>query len=69
VIAAVFGLIYVLVNAGPLPAAWRLALRVLAAVAFVAVLVAIFRSHRPSRDRSSWWPPGALRTPRYIRRR
>jgi len=52
VIAAVFGLIYVLVNAGPLPAAWRLTLRVLAVVAFVAVLVAIFRSNRPSRDRS-----------------
>ena len=73
VIAAVFGLIYVLVNAGPLPAAWRLTLRVLAAIAFVAVLVAIFRSNRPSRERmakngecsvagiGSWWPPSSLR--------
>ena len=50
VIAAVFGLVYVPVNAGPLPATMRLTLRVLAAIAFVAVLVAIFRSH-PSQDR------------------
>ena len=40
-IAAVFGLIYVLVNAGPLPPAWTLTLRVLAAVAFGAVLVTV----------------------------
>lgn len=50
-IAAAFGLIYVLVNAGPLPAAWTLTLRVLAAVAFVAVLVAAFRAGVPSRGR------------------
>ncbi len=51
-IAAVFGLIYVLVNAGPLPATMTLILRVLAAIACVAVLVAIFRSNRPSQGRS-----------------
>lgn len=41
-IAAAFGLIYVLVNSGSLPPAWTLTLRVLAAVAFVAILVAVF---------------------------
>ncbi len=51
VIAAAFGLIYVLVNAGPLPTAWTLTLRVLAAVAFIAVLIAVFRSGLPSRHR------------------
>lgn len=50
-IAGAFGLIYVLVNAGPLTAPWTLTLRVLAAVAFVAVLVAIFRAPVPSRGR------------------
>ncbi len=49
-IAATFGLIYVLVNAGPLSAPWTLTLRVLAAVAFVAVLVATFHAGVPSRD-------------------
>ena len=51
-IAAVFGLIYVLINAGPLPGAWTLTLRVLAAVAFGAVLVAVLGSTVPARDRS-----------------
>lgn len=50
-IAAAFGLIYVLVNAGPLPAAWTLTLRVLAAVAFGAVLVAALRVGVPARGR------------------
>lgn len=49
VIAAVFGLIYVLVNAGRLPAAWALTLRVLAAAAFIVVVVAVFRSPEPGR--------------------
>ncbi len=50
-IAAVFGLIYVLVNTGPLSTGWTLTLRVLAAVAFAAVLIAVFRCGVPSRDR------------------
>lgn len=52
VIAGAFGLVYVLVNAGPLPAAWTLTLRVLAAAAFVAVLVSVVRSglSGPHRD-------------------
>jgi hypothetical protein len=43
-IAAAFGLIYVLVNAAGLPTAWALALRVLAVAGFVAVLVAVWRA-------------------------
>lgn len=43
-IAATFGLIYVLVNAGPLPTPWTLTCRVLAAIAVVAVLIAVLRS-------------------------
>lgn len=50
-IAAAFGLIYVLVNAGPLSTGWTLTLRVLGAVAFVVVLLAVFGSGVPSRDR------------------
>lgn len=57
VIAAAFGLIYVLVNAGPLPAAWPLVLRVLAAAAFVAVLGALFRAS--SGDRGQEDGPGS----------
>ena len=48
-IAASFGLVYVLVNAGPLGAPWAPVLRVLGAVAFAVVLVAIVRSGRPAR--------------------
>lgn len=48
-IAAVFGLVYVLVNAGPLPGPWAMTLRALAVVAFIAVLVATARLGRASR--------------------
>ncbi|MFP5068673.1 hypothetical protein ACLFMI_03265 [Pseudonocardia nantongensis] len=51
VIAAVFGLIYVLVNSGPLPTPWTLTCRVLAAIASIAVLVAVFRSGLRPRHR------------------
>ncbi len=47
-ISAVFGLIYVVVNSAQLPPPWTLAVRALAVLAFVAVLVAVFRSPRPS---------------------
>jgi len=49
-IAAAFGLIYVVVNAGPLPTGWTLTLRVLAVVAFVVVLAAVFGSGVASGD-------------------
>jgi hypothetical protein len=42
-ISAVFGLVYVEVNAGSLPATMALILRVLAGAAFVAVLVRLWR--------------------------
>lgn len=42
-IAAVFGLIYVLVNTGPLPTGVALPLRVLAGIGFLAVLVSAYR--------------------------
>ncbi len=45
-IAAVFGLIYVLVNTGSLPSTWSLILRVLAVIAFAFVLIALVRSRR-----------------------
>lgn len=45
-IAATFGLIYVLVNTGSLPSTWAVALRVLAVIAFAAVLVAVLRAPR-----------------------
>jgi hypothetical protein len=44
VIAATFGLIYVLVNAGSLHSVWAVTLSVLAAVAFAAVLLAVLRA-------------------------
>lgn len=50
-IAAAFGLIYVLVNAAPLSTGRTLTLRVPAAAAFVAVILAVFRSGVRSRDR------------------
>lgn len=49
-IAAVFGLIYVVVNAGTLPPAIGQPLQVLGAVAFVAVLVTIRRGRGPEGD-------------------
>lgn len=49
-IAAAFGLIYVLINAGPLPSTWTLTLRVLAAIAFATVFLALFRRGLASRD-------------------
>lgn len=51
-IAAVFGLIYVLVNSGQLPTVAAVPLRVLAALAFFGVLVLIRRS-RPVPDPGS----------------
>jgi hypothetical protein len=57
-IAATFGLIYVLVNAGPLHGAWAVTLRVLAVVAFAAVLVAVLRApryHGPAGARVFGW--------------
>ena len=42
-VGATFGLIYVLINAGELPLALRLPLRLAGAVAFLAVLVAVCR--------------------------
>lgn len=42
-IAAVFGLIYVLVNTGPLPPGVGIPLRVLGGIAFAALLVALYR--------------------------
>lgn len=45
-IGAVFGLIYVLVNAGPLPPAAGLTLRIIGAAAFAAVLVALLRGRQ-----------------------
>lgn len=51
VIGAVFGLIYVIVNSGPLPAAAGIALRLLGGVGFIAVLIAVARSSgRSDRD-------------------
>ncbi len=47
-IAAVFGLMYVLVNTGSLSTPWMVALRILAAAAFLAVLVTLLRSGRPA---------------------
>lgn len=55
-IGATFGLTYVIVNAGPLSTGWTLTLRVLAAVAFVAVLLAVFGSAAPSPDRGRQEP-------------
>lgn len=52
-IGAAFGLVLVVVNAGPLPAAASVPLRVLGVAIFVAVLSAVF-SHRRPRD----CPPG-----------
>ncbi len=46
-IAAAFGLVYVLVNTGALPMGWSLTLRLLALVAFVAILVAVVRVGPP----------------------
>lgn len=43
-IGAVFGLVYVLVNAGPLPRAVSLPLQVLACAAFVVVVIAVARA-------------------------
>jgi len=64
-IAAVFGLIYVLLNTEPLATTWMLTLRVLAAIACISVLVAILRhrsqSHRRDEPQQSvftrgyWW--------------
>ncbi len=51
-IAATFGLIYVLVNSGPLSTGWTLTLRVAAVVAFVGVLAAVFGSGVPSAEGS-----------------
>lgn len=45
-IAAVFGLVYVFVNTGALPVGWAWMLRSLAAVVFVAVLIAVVRAGR-----------------------
>ena len=42
-IGGVFGLIYVLVNAGPLPMAASLTLRIVGGAALAAVLVALYR--------------------------
>lgn len=44
VIGAVFGLIYVLVNAGPLPTAASLPLRIAGVLAFLLVLAAVYRA-------------------------
>lgn len=44
VIAAAFGLIYVLVNTGPLSSGVALTLRVLGVIAFVGVLIALYRA-------------------------
>lgn len=46
-ISAVFGLIYVVANSALLAPLWTLAVRALAVLAFVAVLVAVFHSPRP----------------------
>ena len=43
-IGAIFGLVYVLVNAGPLPSAVGIPLQALAAAAFVVVLIAVARA-------------------------
>lgn len=47
-VAATFGLVYVLVNTGSLPTGASVVLRVLAAVAFVGVLVPVVRAGRPA---------------------
>jgi hypothetical protein len=53
-IGAAFGLVFVLVNTGPLPTALAVALPVIAVVAFVAVLLAVRRpgeaTGRPATD-------------------
>lgn len=45
-IAAVFGLVYVVVNTAALPAGWAWTLRGLAVAAFAAVLIAVVRAGR-----------------------
>jgi hypothetical protein len=64
-VAAVFGLVYVLVNTSALPTGWMFLLRVLAGCAAVAVLVAVLRSGTGPADgdeaprrvfgRGYWW--------------
>lgn len=50
VIGASFGLIFVLVNTGSLPAALAILFRVLAVLAFIAVLIAVaLMGRRPTR--------------------
>ncbi|MGW0896345.1 hypothetical protein ACWD0G_05000, partial [Streptomyces goshikiensis] len=50
IIGASFGLTFIQVNAGALPAAAGVALRVLAAAAFVGLLVALRRTPAPRPD-------------------
>jgi hypothetical protein len=58
VIGVVFGLIYVVVDAQPLPLDVGVPLEVLGGLAFVAVLIAVARSgDRDHRTRSHGFPP------------
>ena len=57
-IAAVFGLLFVLLNTGALPPAAAWTLRVLAAVAFVAILIAVLRAGGGSRAAGGAEPSG-----------
>lgn len=62
-IAAVFGLIYVLVNTGSLPPTTALALRALAGIAFGLVLIGLFTSRRAGRGHDG--PPQQIFTRGY----
>jgi hypothetical protein len=52
VVGAVFGLVYIMVNAGTLPSVVGIPVRVLGVLAFLVVLVAVFRA-RPAADDDS----------------
>lgn len=52
-IGSAFGLVFVLVNAGPLPSPWPLLLRVAGVVAFVGVQLVLWQAaRRPAHDRT-----------------
>jgi hypothetical protein len=60
-IGAVFGLVYVVVNAGPLPTAARVPVRVLGIAAFLAVLTSLIRRRPASAGSTPSAPAGHTR--------